>query len=283
MPSKQTNDTKQPFILVLFQLFFKAIGNVAPKLVGNIAYKLWFKPSRFKMPDREADAVRQARISSIATDSGSIRTWSWGHGPTILFMHGWSGRGTQVSGFVQPLVKAGYRVVSFDGPAHGESDGNKTDIIKYAAVTKKIIEHFGPLHGVITHSFGAMVFCLAYEEAMPLNKAVFICAPATLATPITHFETLLNIPKPALDIFVRNLWRDYGEHIYGNVSILDNLKKIKAPLMVIHDDEDAVVNWQDGEQIANAKENSRFIKTSGLGHRRLLNDETVINAVRAFI
>ena len=43
--------------------------------------------------------------------------YSWGSGPTVLLVHGWEGRGSQLSAFAPALVKAGFRVVAVDMPA----------------------------------------------------------------------------------------------------------------------------------------------------------------------
>jgi hypothetical protein len=40
-----------------------------------------------------------------------LPVYSWGSGPTILLAHGWSGRGSQLGAFVEPLVEQGFRLV----------------------------------------------------------------------------------------------------------------------------------------------------------------------------
>lgn len=275
-------EPSQPLILTLMQSVFQLGGKIAPAWFGNYAYHLWFQPSRFPIPDRERDLIKSAHIMKKCYSNVAIRVWSWGHGPTILIMHGWAGRGTQLSAIINKLVDLGHRVISFDGPAHGESFGKSTDIIKYANITKEIINEYGPIHGVITHSFGAMVFCLAYESGMPLNKVIFICPPATLHTPVNHFKNFLHISDKSLKTFVANLKRDYGDDIYDTVCVLQNSKKISKPVLIIHDKDDQVVPLQDGKDIADGLEHASFYQTEELGHRRLLHDESVLNKIIDF-
>src|SRR5690606_10572414 len=128
---------------------------------------------------------------------------------------------------VEPLLAQGYAIFSFDGPAHGASSGTSTDILKYSKITQKIIQQFGPIHAVITHSFGAMVFSHAYEPAMNLKKAVFICPPSGIQTPIKHFQKTLHIPLKVMKHFTSLLKLNYGEDIYHKVNVLDNTKKIQ--------------------------------------------------------
>ena len=53
--------------------------------------------------------------------------------------------------------------------------------------------------------------------------------------------------------------------------------------MVIHDENDRDVPWQEGAALANAWPGAQFVRTSGLGHRRILRDPDVIARVTAFI
>ena len=49
-------------------------------------------------------------------------------GSTVLMVHGWNGRGAQLGAFAPELVHAGFRVVTFDTPAHGRSPGRATNL-----------------------------------------------------------------------------------------------------------------------------------------------------------
>lgn len=59
-------------------------------------------------------------------------------------VHGWSGRGTQMSKIAEALVEQGYRIISFDAPAHGKADGkiSMMPLLKPFIIYRK---HAGPL------------------------------------------------------------------------------------------------------------------------------------------
>jgi len=42
----------------------------------------------------------------------------WGKGPTVMLVHGWSGRGAQLGELVEPLVAAGDRPALRRGALH---------------------------------------------------------------------------------------------------------------------------------------------------------------------
>ena len=55
------------------------------------------------------------------------------------------------------------------------------------------------------------------------------------------------------------------------------------PALVIHDEDDADIPWRDGQAVAQAWKNAIFIKTSTLGHRRILRDALIIEMAVDFI
>ena len=96
---------------------FSVAGYLTPSLTAAVAERLFFKTRRTGSRTGERDVLETAAPSSIA----GMKAWSWGNGPTVLLVHGWNGRATQLGGFVEPLVARGYRVVAFDAFGHGES------------------------------------------------------------------------------------------------------------------------------------------------------------------
>ncbi len=55
------------------------------------------------------------------------------------------------------------------------------------------------------------------------------------------------------------------------------------PTLVIHDRDDKEVRWEDGAAIAGAWPGAQLATTSGLGHRRILQDPVVIRRIADFI
>ncbi|MEM1243727.1 MAG: alpha/beta hydrolase [Pseudomonadota bacterium] len=274
---------KQSFSLALLRTSIRLLANFSPRIVGKILYFFWFRPIRFIYPIKETKIIQQAKTVQYPSAHSTIQIYSWGQGPTVLFMHGWSGRGTQICDAIKPLVEAGFKVVTFDGPAHGKSSGTSTDIFQYAEICDYIFSHYGPLHGIIAHSMGAMVFSYAYQQNMPLNKAIFISAPASLQTMIDHYQKLLAVPTPIIENFVARLKKNYGENIFAKISLLTNSQKIHAPLLVMHDENDDVVPITEAEKIIQANPQAKYIKTRTLGHNPILNDKQVIQHIVDFI
>jgi pimeloyl-ACP methyl ester carboxylesterase len=73
------------------------------------------------------------------------------------------------------------------------------------------------------------------------------------------------------------------ESAYGYRFNRDNpyllLKELEAPLFIIHDQGDLVVPYRDSEVAASKFPHICLHTTKGLGHKRVLSDNTVINEV----
>ena len=56
-----------------------------------------------------------------------------------------------------------------------------------------------------------------------------------------------------------------------------------APLLIVHDRDDDDTSYADGVTLSEAWPGARMLSTSGLGHRRILREPSVIEAATRFI
>lgn len=277
------NKPQIPLRLKVRPLLYSTLGHLFPKPLAKDAYKLWFEPLSFEMPERELAVAKYSSYETMYVDGQKIRLWSWGKGPTVLFVHGWGGRGSQIYAYVASLVEAGFNVMGFDMPAHGQSDGFSTNVFFVSKVLKQIINRIDSLHTVITHSFGGMVLAYTYEKEMPIQRLVMLCPPARLETPVNHFKQLLMLSKKMKEYFKVFIMNDFGQDIYEKLSVEENVKKFDVPVLIIHDHNDSVVPFKDGESVAKSAKIATFIATDQLGHNKLLYDQEIIDKVNDFI
>lgn len=283
-PGAKPLKSRVPWLLRLLRFGFQFIGRVSPVAAGRFACFLWFKPTRFKIPVTERNFSKSAVIERVDIGSHNIATYVWGKsGPAVLLVHGWSGRGSQLGAFAKPLVKVGYQVIAFDAPAHGMSSGNQTNIYEIADVIVGLQDYYGPFDSVITHSFGGPVTTLAIKHGLNTNRMVCIAPPAAARKLVENFLRVLRIPEKAGQNMVRRLEARFGAQIWDEVSMINTIRDVAIPGLLIHDSGDKDVPWQEGKTVADAWRYARFVKTSGLGHRRILRDRTVIDTAVRFI
>ena len=282
--TKSQKRRPEPLILKLFQLGFKIGGRLSPAIAGRIAYNLWFTPTRFKTPASERNALESAAVEFHRVKNHNIATFSWGQsGPVILLVHGWSGRGTQLGSFVEPLINAGYRVLSFDAPAHGLSSGKQTNLYEVADTMLALQDHYGDFASVITHSFGGPSTAVAMQRGLRAKSMVSISPPATTIGLVEKFSRVLQLPEKAGARLIELIETSFGKNIWEDISMGNTIKEIDMPGMVIHDAQDIDIPWEEGQAVACAWNNAPFKITSGLGHRRILRDADVIESAIDFI
>ncbi|MES9847744.1 MAG: alpha/beta fold hydrolase, partial [Candidatus Thiodiazotropha sp.] len=114
------------------RIVFRVTGWVSPRLGGVLALRLFMTPPRFPIPRREMQVRESASLTRHEIHGETIAVRSWGEGPSVLLCHGWGGRGTQFFALIEALAAAGYRAVAFDAPAHGDSSGKRTNMLKVA-------------------------------------------------------------------------------------------------------------------------------------------------------
>lgn len=276
-----------PLAFKLLRLSFRLGGRLAPNIAGRFAAKLWLTPPRFKLPAREKITLDSAKLSHHQIAGNNIVSFSWGNEnpdtPLVLLVHGWSGRGTQLGSFVQPLLDAGYRVLSFDAPAHGKSSGKQTSLYEFADVILALQKHYGDIHAAITHSFGGPCIAHAIQRGFKTSRIVSISPPATMKGLVEKFTDALYLPEQTSKKMLQHIENAYSKNIWEELSMVNSIQGVTIPGLLIHDTNDTDIPWQEGEAIAHAWHDAKFIKTSGLGHRRILRDDFVIKTAVAYI
>ena len=287
-PGRPGNGTGIPESLTLKVVrgVFRVLAPVAPGLCGRLAYQLWITPPRFPLPQHERDSLAQAERAMLDIDGQQVATYSWGSGddkPGILLVHGWSGRGTQLAGFVAPLLELGYRVTAFDAPAHGNSSGRQTNLYQVVDTMLELDTRLGSYSAVITHSFGGPCLAAAMKRGLSTGCVVNISPPSTVIGLVDKFSARLQLPPGIRQQLVKAIEQKFGRDVWAQASMENNIRDLHVPALVVHDVDDIDVPWHEGEAIARAWPQARLIRTAGLGHRRILKDDQTIRSVVEFI
>jgi len=287
MKHKKTK-TKTPLALLVLRTVYNTIGRVFPDFFANHAHQLWFTTMRFKTPAYELPALKSATQETIDINGVKVTAYSWQDNAvttdkTLLFVHGWTGRGTQIVHYIKPLNAMGYRIISFDAPAHGNSSGQQTSMFEFTDMVFAMNERYGPFDAAITHSVGGLVLMYAMSLGLKINRVACICPPLNFDEITNNFQKILNLPESIMKILVRKTYVFHGQTLRNAVNALNNAPKMTGKALLIHDQDDDQFSWHDSEKIAQAWPDAQFIKTTGLGHRRIIHDKAVIQNILEFL
>lgn len=270
---------KEQLQLKALQTGLRTLGYVHPSLSAAWAARIFTTPQRHDRPKRER-ALAQSGAPAVVD---GLSTLSWGVGPRIILLHGWSGRGTQLGAFVDPLVDAGFSVTAVDGPAHGDSPGKRTHAMAFARALKNVTEYFSAPYAVIAHSMGAGAAALAQSFGWTqFEKLVLIAGPSNFANVIRRYTDLMKLDSRTRISFENLIERQVGIG-RAHADLAGLASGIRAPTLVVHDVGDNEVPFADAESLVRALPQGKLHKTEGLGHRRVLRDPNVLKTVKRFI
>ena len=138
--AKPINNWKKYYL----RLRFGTLGVLFPRAATEYAYKLFATP-RSRAKHWKTDAIiDSAVVSDLMFDNLKIKIYEWGTGDKIvLLVHGWESRGTALRMFVNPLLKSGFKIVTFDAPAHGDSEGEILNLPTNARMIAEVMKKFG--------------------------------------------------------------------------------------------------------------------------------------------
>ncbi|MCB0495212.1 MAG: alpha/beta hydrolase [Cyclobacteriaceae bacterium] len=276
---------KEPFPIKAIRWTYPKLETIAPPLAHKVAWNLFFSPFRFKKPQREEHAYQSARSSWITVNNKKVRVFEWGEkgAPIALLVHGWSGRATQFYMFIAPLVAEGYRVIAFDAPAHGDSEGKQTHIAEFADVIFHLEKTKGKINIGIGHSFGGISLLYAKKEGLDLNTIIMISSPTIGEDILTGFRKKINASAKTSEAMRKMVQTNF--HLdFEDITACELVKKTDLKNhLIIHDKDDLEVPYQNAEALKKASKNSKLLLTSGLGHTRILRDQSVLDTIINFI
>jgi pimeloyl-ACP methyl ester carboxylesterase len=267
---------------------FRTLAAVSPSMAARAASRLWFTPPRLPLPRHAREFLATGARRELFVHGRKVASWSWGSGPAILFVHGWGGSAAQVQSFLEPLTRAGFRVITFDAPAHGASGASRvgkrqSTFFDFADAMMAIANDAGEVRGVIAHSGGCTAVAWAIRGGWRVPAAVFVAPMGSPLAYRTLFQSVLGASDEVMARFSSNT-EERLQFRWEELEVPSVARVAETPrLLVVHDREDRETSWNEGAAVADAWPNATLKTTSGLGHRRILRDPEVVDTVTKFL
>jgi pimeloyl-ACP methyl ester carboxylesterase len=249
-------------------------------------YQAFFSPAQYEVKSTDQAILDRGNNYRIPFDGGNLAVTTWGEsGPAVLLMHGWGGARAQMTGFVDPLLSAGYRVVAYDQPAHGESDGKTTNILEISPTMDLIREREGDFDAIIAHSFGTLItsYALVKRNFPPPARLVYFGAFNRLLDSLPRFQVLANLSDELIEGLRNMIYDNFGQDVLDAIVNETLAPQITIPALMFHDVADNVTPIDDSRAIANVWNSSHLIETEGLGHRGVLQSKEIHEQVVKFL
>lgn len=265
--------------------FANCIQFFSSTITVYLATKLFTFPISFKTPKRELIMEENSQKTRLYIPSinKEVRVLSYGYSSKkVLLVHGWSGRGTQLCMIAHKLLEKGYMVVSFDGPAHGQSAGRFTNMNEFIDTIVDINKEFGPFESAIGHSFGGMALLNVVAQYHFFNSLVTIGSGDSVTDILTNFAKNLGV-KSSIGMKMKAYFEKKWGVFIDDYAANELAKKVDIPTLVIHDSVDGDVDVTCAESIRKNLQKGVLLVTNGLGHTKILRDDSIIQKTTNFI
>ncbi len=264
---------------------YPKVEAICPPLAYRFFATLFFTPLKYQATEKERKAETFGEKFSVTAAGKKIQCYRWGNSDkSVVVVHGWAGRATQFRRFVKPFISAGYQVIGFDGPAHGQSEGKRTTIVEFEETLKKVYEKIGVPEAIIAHSFGGGAVLFAAKNGLPVKKIINIASPTIGDKIIDTYLKAIGGSEKTKAFFKKFIQQKYGKP-FEEFTAAHIIKQIIQPVevLLVHDEDDKEVSMEHPLELLRQYPSARLLKTKGLGHTRILKDDRVINEIVTFV
>lgn len=261
------------------------VGEVAPSIVTAPVLDRLLHPRRLPMRDWEKPALADTLRVTFRSGLSGLR-WGDGIGPVVLAIHGWEGRATHFRYLGEALQRLGYSLLALDGPAHGASPGHVAHPRLFAEAmidaAAEIATERGRVHAVIGHSMGAGAVSYALSQGLVADRAVLISGPSSYEAVVRGAAGMAGMGPRATRHLLRAMENRIGV-APEDMDVARGLRDLDLPVLVVHDREDALVDFAHAQRFMSFLSDARLRETQGLGHWRVLTDPATVQAITDFI
>jgi pimeloyl-ACP methyl ester carboxylesterase len=273
-----------------FGLALRGTNHLAPGIGTRLALRMFFTPLPSKLAARRQRVPAPWQAQAWPFEQASITAYCRSNtppgAPRVLLVHGWAGNALQMRLMGDALAQAGFDAVLLDLPAHGRSDGWRSSLPQFVRGLWAASARLGPFHAVVAHSMGARAASHAVASGLPVERLVLVAPSPGPRDVLQWFTSGFGLRR--LD--QQGLAQRMGEVIERREGMaLDRFEwawlapRLSAPLLVVHDRADKVAPFAVGQDVVGRVGGAVLRATQGLGHKRLLADAAVAEAVVAHV
>lgn len=267
-------------IVDIVRLMNRILCAFMPNYVAKFNANFFLTPRNFKPKEWEHEAETSCKRLSFG-DGLSAACWGSGE-RKVMIVHGWESRATQMYAFVEPLTKAGYRVIAIDAPLHGKSGGNEAHPLAFARAILSATTEFGSFEGVIGHSMGGAAISIAMELGAKFERSVLISSPSCMYDVLKAFSQFMGLSETCQRRFIRTVESKVGRPS-KELDVGRIFAELQPEALLVHADNDREIPHRAMQTIAGQHPSVRTLTANGLGHRKILRDPNISVVIANYI
>ena len=258
--------------ILLLRLYYQSFGLLRKQQSAEELITLFTTPRSRVIRKKEIEVLKKAASETIDFQGQKVKVYQWGAGEAyVLLCHGWESNAGSLGAFVEPLLERGYRVIAYDSLAHGESEGQQSNMVVFKEIAKHLIEKMGTPKMAIGHSMGAnVILLLAHEESIALSKVILISPFNQLRAIFRGFKDILQIPDSIYSIMLDKVSHRFNYNVrkmeFGKVGEQSPLEEV----LIMHDRDDKITPFSHSLTMAKRWKRAQLIPIEGSGHYKIL-------------
>ncbi len=288
---------------MFIRLLFGTVSKIAPGFVGKAAFRLFcttFKPANksTKIKAILLDAQQQFDVATkhtVTYSAGTVAAYEFlpdnvttDQPKTVWLVHGWQSHSLYMKRFVNPFLQKGFRVVSVDLPGHGQSSGRTFHLPMAVTALNAVIKQLGDFDLIVSHSLGGAVVAttlagtLTDQPTHAADKVVLISSPDSMIKIFNEFAAMIGLTSKATDELHTMVTRLTGKNT-DDFSTGIQLQSSSAELLLLHAPDDKEIAYTEAEAITRLNPDATLVPMPGLGHRRIIASDDVVQKSVDFI
>lgn len=268
-------------LLQLIPVCFQVISPISPRLAGRLSVELLFRPQRSKRSSVENSFWTEGRPVTFASGcTGRI----FGDGEkSIALVHGWQSQGARFKLLIAECLKKGFKVVVWNGPGHGDSPGNRTNLAAFSRLLFKDLQALEiKFDAILGYSFGAAAAAYVCRMGLKVDLLILLSGPSSASGVFTRYWDLIKLGKKARQHFV-DLVETEVQLKVDDLSSALYAQELSQKILAIHDQHDKIVPVTDAFELQKTRPDIELVITEKLGHHRILDAEILKIAVMNFL
>ncbi|MEM7586055.1 MAG: alpha/beta fold hydrolase [Acidobacteriota bacterium] len=288
----------EKLIIRALALYFRSLAVLAPRLAGRQAYWLFSRPRwRKAVPAKAVDVMARADRFDVRVEGLRVAAYAWAGEPTesgeprprVMLVHGWESRAGRLAVWVDPLLAAGFDVVAFDAPAHGESEGKTANPALVIEAMNAIVERNGPITAYVGHSLGGLAALLAScgcelvsSEGLSAERLVILAGAESGVDAMAMFCDIVGLGEGFLPLLLAGAGKEAGRPV-ADFDVHRHFPSRPVPTLWLHDPEDPEVPFKGAERVAALCPEVRLERVEGLGPHLIARDQNMIQRGLEFL